>query len=119
MYKRVTLPGAACTSKPKDKKGEIVPVKLEKEPSNPYDCNAIAFMCHAEKDWERIGYVVSKALTDTNEAISNNKILKVYFSWIKYIRIAGNFRKVKFSKNLRESDFKKNIFENLPTLPAE
>ena len=55
--------------------GETVPVKLEKQPSNPYDCNAIAFMCHAEKDWEQIGYVVSEALTDTNEAISNNKIL--------------------------------------------
>ena len=66
-------------------KGETVPVKLEREPNNPYDSNAIAFMCHAEKDWERIGYVVSEALTDTNEAISNNKILKVYFSWIKYI----------------------------------
>ena len=54
-------------------------MKLEREPSNPYDCNAIAFMCQAEKDWERIGYVVSEALTDMNEAISNNKILKVYY----------------------------------------
>ena len=26
-------------------KGEGVPVKLQREPSNPYDCNAIAFMC--------------------------------------------------------------------------
>ena len=60
-------------------------MKLEREPSNPYDCNAIAFMCQAEKDWERIGYVVSEALIDMNEMISNNKILKVYFSWIKYI----------------------------------
>ena len=67
------------------KKGEAVPVKLEKEPHNPYNSNAVAFMCHAEKDWEWIGYVVSKALTDTKKAISNNKILKVYFSRIKYI----------------------------------
>ena len=81
MYKRA-LPGAACTSNPKDKKGEAVPVKLERDPSDPYDCNAIAFMCQAEKE---IGCVVSEALTDMNEAISNNKILKVYFSWIKYI----------------------------------
>ena len=36
-----------------------------------------------------------------------------------YYRIAGNFRKVKFSKNLRKSDFKKIFFENPPTLPAE
>ena len=69
----------------KIKKGEAVPVKPEREPSNPYDCNAIAFMCQAEKDWERIGYVVSEALTDMNEAISNNKILEVYYRWIKYI----------------------------------
>ena len=38
----------------KIKKGEAVPVKLEKKPNNPYDSNAIAFMCQAEKDWERI-----------------------------------------------------------------
>ena len=34
----------------KRKKGEDVPVKLEKEPSNPYDSNAIAFMCLAENN---------------------------------------------------------------------
>ena len=56
------------------KKGEDIPVKLEKEPSNPYDSNAIAFMCLAENIWEWVGYVVSEALADVNEAISNNKI---------------------------------------------
>ena len=30
-----------------------------------------------------------------------------------------DLQKVKFSKNLRESDFEKNIFKNPPTLPAE
>ena len=69
----------------KRKKGEDIPVKLEKEPSNPFDSNAIAFMCLVENNWERIGYVVSEALADVNEAISNNKILKTFFSWIKYI----------------------------------
>ena len=59
----------------KMKKGKVVPMKLEKEPNNPYDSNAIAFMCQADKDWERIGYVISETFTDTNEAISNNKIL--------------------------------------------
>ena len=44
------------------------------------NCNAIAFMCQAEKDWERIGYIVSEALKDTNEAISSSKILGKYFS---------------------------------------
>jgi len=74
----------------KMKKGKVVPVKLEKEPNNPYDSNAIAFMYQADKDWERIGYVISEAFTDTNEAISNNKILEVYFCWIKYIVTTSN-----------------------------
>ena len=56
------------------KKGEDVPVKLEREPSNPYDSNAITFTCLDENDWERIGYVVSETHTDVNEAISNNTI---------------------------------------------
>ena len=64
----------------KRKKGEDIPVKLEKEPSNLYDNNAIAFMCLVENNWEWIGYVVSEALTDVNEAISNNKILEIFFS---------------------------------------
>ena len=38
---------------------EVVPVQLQKEPGNPVDSNAIAFICQANKDWERIGYVVS------------------------------------------------------------
>ena len=69
----------------KRKKGKDILVKLEKEPSNPYDSNAIAFMCLTKNNWERIGYVVSEALADVNEAISNNKILKTFFSWLKYI----------------------------------
>ena len=40
--------------------------------------------CLAENDCEWIGYVVSEALADVNEAISNNK-LKPFFSGIKYI----------------------------------
>jgi len=35
--------------------GETVPVKLEKDPSNPIDSQAIAFVCKADKEWERIG----------------------------------------------------------------
>ena len=69
----------------KIKCGEAVPVKLQSEPSNQYDSHAVAFMCLAENDWKRIGYVVSEALSDVNEAIRNNKIIKVYFDWIKYI----------------------------------
>ena len=58
---------------------EIVPVKLQKEPGNPVDSNAVAFMCQADKDWERIGYVVSEALPDVNAAMDNDKIIKVFF----------------------------------------
>ena len=42
-------------------------------------------MCQADTDWERIGYVVSEALPDVNDAMDNNKIIKVYFDWIKYV----------------------------------
>ena len=72
-------------AKQKIKKGENVQVKLQKETDNPFDANAIAFMCKAGGDWERIGYIVSEALPDVNEALSKKKIIKVYFDWIKYI----------------------------------
>jgi len=65
--------------------GEIVPVKLQKEPDNRYDAQAIAFMCKAECDWERIGYVVKEALPDVHQAMDENKIIKVYFDRIKKV----------------------------------
>ena len=52
---------------------------------NPFDVNAIRFMCKAGGDWERIGYVMSEALLDINDALFKKKIIKVYFDWIKYI----------------------------------
>ena len=51
-------------AKQKIKNGENVQVKLQKEVDNPFDANAIAFMCNASGDWERIGYVVSEALPE-------------------------------------------------------
>ena len=72
-------------AKQKIKKGENAEVKLQKEMDNPFDANAIAFMCNASGNWERIGYVVAEALPDVNEALSKKKIIKVYFDWIKYI----------------------------------
>ena len=60
----------------KHRKGESVPVKLEREPDNPYDCNAIAFMCKLNDKWERIGYVVTEALSDVSTAIRNKKSSK-------------------------------------------
>jgi len=72
-------------AKQKKTSGKIVPVKLEKEPSNPVDLYSIAFMCKVDKEWERIGYVITEALPDVHKAIDNDKIIKVYFGWIKFI----------------------------------
>ena len=47
----------------------------------------LTFICQANKDWERIGCVVSEALPDVNDAMDNDKIIKVYFDWIKYVCI--------------------------------
>ena len=41
-----------------DEVGENVSVKLEPEPDNPYDSQAISFMCRTGGVWKRIGYVV-------------------------------------------------------------
>ena len=42
-------------------KGYTVPVKLEPEPDNFWDPNAIAFMCCTDQKWTRIGYIVSES----------------------------------------------------------
>jgi len=62
-----------------------VPVKLEKEPSNPVDSRAVAIMCCINDVWERIGYIVKEALDDVHMAIEQKKILKIQFDWIKFI----------------------------------
>ena len=69
----------------KRKEGMNVPVKLEREPSNPVDARAIAITCNVNQKWERIGYIVKEALDDVHAAIEGNKILKVQFEWIKYV----------------------------------
>lgn len=66
----------------KIRKGQTAQVKLKKETDNPCDANTIAFMCKTGTDWERIGYIVSEALPDVNEALAQKKIMKMYFDWI-------------------------------------
>ena len=85
----------------KHRKEESVPVKLEREPNNPYDCNSIAFMCKVEDKWERIGYVVTEALSDVSNSMRDKKIVKVYFSWIKfkYFRPPGWYTGITVTKN--------------------
>jgi len=77
-------------AKQKRNKGETVEVKLQKEKDNPVDANAIAFMCNADSKYERIGYVVAEALPDVHDALKKNKIIKVYFEWIRYIAYFKN-----------------------------
>ena len=67
------------------KEGETVPVQLQKEPHNPADANAVAIMCKVCDQWERIGYVVREALGAVHDAIDNNTIVYIQFSWVKYI----------------------------------
>ena len=57
-------------------------MKLECEPSNPYDSKAIMFMCKLE-DWKKIGYVVNEALSDVHQALSENSITSIRFAWVK------------------------------------
>ena len=43
--------------------GKTVSAQLKPEPENPYDTNAVAFVCQMDEDaeWKRIGYVVREA----------------------------------------------------------
>lgn len=77
-------------AKKKMAKGICVPVKIQKEPTNPVDARAIAFMCCADEQYERIGYVVTEVLNDVHSAMDENKILNVRFDWI---RLLFRFRK--------------------------
>lgn len=63
----------------KKNEGCGIPVKIVKEPNNPVDTRAIAFMCHVEQEWERIGYVVHEALDDVHTAMDEKKILDIRF----------------------------------------
>ena len=64
--------------------GETVPVKIEPEPTNPYDSKAICFKCLLGGMWCRIGYIV-RALDEVHEAIRNERILWVRFAWVKFL----------------------------------
>ena len=67
------------------KKGEVVGVKIEPEPRNPYDARAIAFLCMVEGSWQRIGYIVRELLEEVHAAISAHDILWVKFAWVNYL----------------------------------
>lgn len=54
-------------------KGEVVPVRMIKEPDNQYDSKAIAFQCLLDNKWIRIGYIVKEALDHVHKALDDNK----------------------------------------------
>ena len=62
--------------------GEIVQVKIEPEPTNPYDSKAI---CKVEGTWCRIGYIVREVLNEVHQALRENNILYVRFAWVKFL----------------------------------
>ena len=66
-------------------RGEVVSVKIEPEPSNPYDSKAIAFICMVEGSWKRIGYVVREVVDEVHKAAKQQAIFWVKFAWIKYL----------------------------------
>ena len=65
--------------------GGGVDVHVSPEPDNPYDSQAIAFQCHIDRKWQRIGYVVRECLSHVHEAIQEKRLLSVKFSWAKYL----------------------------------
>jgi len=71
-------------AKKKIREGIVVPVKLEKEPHNPVDSKAIAFVTNVSGTWERIGYVVQEVLDEVHKAMDDCSILNVRFDCVKY-----------------------------------
>jgi len=62
-----------------------VEVELHPEEDNPKNARAIAFRCHVDGKWQRIGYVVEEALDAVHDALKKNEILSVSFDWVKYL----------------------------------
>ena len=65
--------------------GEHVNVRVNAEPENPFDPNAVVFQTLANGKWMNIGYVVHEAAPHVGHAIANNLIVSCEFSWVRYI----------------------------------
>lgn len=63
----------------------VVEVKLQREPNNPYDPNAVAFLTLKDGKFLRIGYVVKEISHEVCNVLARGEILSVSFKWIKYI----------------------------------
>ena len=64
--------------------GKDVYFSLNKEPQNPVDSRAIAFICYVEGEWQRVGYVVRELLDEVHEAMSTNSIRDIKLAWVKF-----------------------------------
>ena len=51
--------------------------KIQPEPENPIDSEAIAFKCKLDGQWHTIDYVVREVLKDVHEALTQNKVTNV------------------------------------------
>ena len=63
----------------------VVSVRLKPEPENTHDSKAIAIQCLVDEEWHRIGYIVREALDEVHNALNQEKIVNVSFSWVKYL----------------------------------
>ena len=72
---------AACTLL---QQGIEVPVKVVREPHNPFDSRAISFQCELNNNWHVIGYVIKELCDSVHEAITNGNIVSTNFAWVKY-----------------------------------
>ena len=62
---------------PEDKKWDKDYFRLEKEPDNEYDKNAIKVILN---DFSKIGYIPKEKTLQVGKLIDDNKILSMYFS---------------------------------------
>ena len=76
---------ALALAKRKMNDGIGIAVKLEKEPHNPVDAKAIAFVIDLDGTWKRIGYVMSELLEEVHKAMDDSLILKIQVDFIKFI----------------------------------
>ncbi len=60
-------------------------LKLEREPNNPYDPNAVAFLVLKDGKYLRIGYVVKEISREVCDILARHEIISVSFKWIRYI----------------------------------
>uniref|UniRef100_A0A1X7TRH2 HIRAN domain-containing protein n=1 Tax=Amphimedon queenslandica TaxID=400682 RepID=A0A1X7TRH2_AMPQE len=104
--REISFQTALRTASSRIRNQDYVPVRLTPEPNNIYDSKAIAFECQLGGKWEKIGYVIKELLDIVHDAIESKEIVKVEFSWIKYITDwrrsgPGHFAGISISKNSR------------------